>query len=382
MKFEMTDKGASEQLINVTVDTNINDAIKAMPIETYEHMKRYCAYKKKELLAQSEYAIMTVPADIGLRDDVKSDNFEEKYKTSTINAGGVYDPARLAKVYDYMNKMRIGDIFPNPILMIQSKESFSFMLVQVDGARRLMARALMQSATTEVTIVVRRRDIVLLLEPELIQKIKGLHQTKKWFNAYQEIIELRLSGKRSYGGRFPNILDFSLFKGKTVAEFGCSNGMALFEAYYRGAAKVIGFEFVPENVEIINLMATRFGIPVEAHRIDFNDPDWLSQVKSILPEWDYSVFLSTYRTLELKDRDGLVRGMWEGSKIGMIFEGHQQAVDTDKFYRNVFSTKAALTDYDIKRLPQGVIERPYDAGYRPKYLLTKRNKQNIAFCGG
>lgn len=366
MKLCMTRKGASEQLISLSVEISINDAIIAISSEVYEHLKRYCDYKKETLLARSEYALMTITATIRLRSGVNNTNFEEQYKIATIATGRTYDPQRLEKVHNYKMQMDNGDIFPVPILMFKAGQ-----LIQVDGARRLMARALMQADTTKVIVVVRRRDIISLLEPEFIQKIKTLHKTKKWFNDYQEIIELGLSGKRSYNGRFPNILDFSLFSGQTVVEFACSNGMALFEAYYCGAARVVGFEFVQQNVDIINLMAARFGIPVEAHRIDFNDPDWLDQVHRIIPEWDYSVFLSTYRTLELKDRDGLVRGIWTSSTKGMIFEGHQQAIDTDQFYRDVFSTKASLTNYEVKQLPRGVIEKPYDADYRPKYLLTR-----------
>lgn len=362
----MTNKGASEQLIFLNTDINPDDAIIAISPEIYDHMKRYCDYKKEILLARSEYAMMTVTATIGLQNGINVANFEGHYQAATNAVGRTYDPRRLEKVHNYKTQMENGDIFPAPIMMFKSGQ-----LVQIDGSQRLMAKTLMRVETIEIIIIICRRDIVSLLEPEFVQKIGTLHRTKKWFNNYQEIIELRLPGKRSYNGRFPNILDFSLFEGKTVVEFACSNGMALFEAYYRGASRVIGFEFVPENVQIINLMARRFGIPVEAHRIDFNDPDWLNQVHHIIPEWDYSVFLSTYRTLELKDRDGLVKGIWEGSKEGMIFEGHQQAVDTDQFYREVFSTKAALTNYEVTQLPQGIIERPYDINYRPKYLLVR-----------
>lgn len=366
MKLEMIEKGVSEQLIALDINIDKNDAIRAVSSEVYDHMKRYCDYKKETLLACSEYAMMKVIANIQLRDGIEIINFEDCYQKVTIDAGKTYDPNRIREVYQYRDQMVNGDTFPSPVLMLQANK-----LIQVDGARRLMATALNGPTIIAIIIILRRRDIVSLVESDFIQKIKELHKTKKWFNDYQEIIELELPGKRSYSGRFPNILNFSLFAGKTIVEFACSNGMALFEAYYRGAARVIGFEIVPQNIDIINLMAKRLGIPVEAHQIDFNNPDWLEQVHRIIPEWDYSVYLSTYRTLELKDRDGLLRGIWEGSKEGMIFEGHQQAIDTDQFYRDIFKTKAALTDYEIIQLPRGIIERPYDASYRPKYLLIR-----------
>lgn len=368
MKLEMSSVGASEQLISVSVSVVENDAMTSMPDDVYSHMKRYCKYKQTTLLSQSQYAVINLLADITLRDGITEENFKEQYKASTTRTGRTYDPKRLETILNYKVRMENRDIFPSPIFMLKGDE-----IVQIDGARRLIAKAMMAVDQSPVIVVVRRSDISSILEPEFIEKIRNLHGTKKWFNNYQEIVEIGLAGKRSYNGRFPNILDFSLFKNKTVAEFACSNGMALFEAYYRGAARVIGFEFVHQNVEIINLMAKRLGIPVEAHRIDFNDTDWLDQVLAILPEWDYSVFLSTYRTLELKDRDGLVRGIWEGSMEGMIFEGHQQEVDTVQFYLDVFSMKAKLTNYEVKQLPKGVIEAPYDAGYRPKFLLSRIN---------
>lgn len=366
MKLNMTNEGASEKLISLSVEISTNNAITAIPPEIYSKINQYCDYKHVPLLANSAYAIVRVAATVGMRDGINTDNFEKKYNTATVAVGRTYNPKRLQRVYRYKKAMENGHTFDTPILMFKYGK-----LIQVDGAQRLMAKAFMKDNIIEVIIVILRRDIVSLLEPEFIQQIKLLHKTKKWFNDYQEIIELGLPGKRSYSGRFPDILDFSLFEGKTVAEFACSNGMALFEAYYRGATRVVGFEFVQQNVDIINLIATRFNIPVEAHRIDFNNPDWIDQVKRVLPEWDYSVFLSTYRTLELKDRDGLVRGIWEGSKEGMIFEGHQQAIDTDQFYRDVFSTKAALSNYEVVELPKGIIEQPYDISYRPKYLLKK-----------
>jgi hypothetical protein len=377
MRLDMTNKGASEQLIGVTVDLQSDDAIEAIDHSTYDHMRRFCNYKGIPLLAKSEYAAIWLNATIELRDGINEENFEDKYKESSTVGGGQYDPSRMEKVRNYLAAMVDGDQFPQPVLMFSDGE-----LIQVDGARRLMAMALFgPDAKEQVIIVIKRRDIVKILEPEFVRRVSQLHSTKKWFNNYQEIIELGLAGKRSYSGRFPNVLDFSLFEGKTIAEFACSNGMALFEAYFRGAERVVGFEIVQQNVDIINLMAQRFGIPVEAHRIDMNDTGWLAQVKAILPEWDYSVYLSTYRTLELKDRNGNVRDMWEGSKEGMIFEGHQQAgltlaeydmpVDTDAFYRDVFATKACLADYEVVQLPKGVIERPYDANYRPRYLLKR-----------
>jgi len=95
----------------------------------------------------------------------------------------------------------------------------------------------------------------------------------------------------------------------------------------------------------------------------------MKQVLDILPEWDYSMFLSVYRTKELVDRVGLVQDIWNNTGIGMIFEGHSHPqVDTDAYYRELFEK---LENVKITDLPKGIIERPYDSYFRPKYLLEK-----------
>ena len=373
MKLKMTDNGVSEQLIFLETEVKTDDAMIVISLECNDDMKRYCEFKGKKVLERSEYAMITVQATVRFRNGIEAANFEQKYReTQQRLRDEPLDPQRLQHIFHYRNRMVAKDKFPAPVLLFKANE-----LIQVDGSRRLMAAALGGITTMDIVIVIHRRDIAHLIEPQFIEQIKVLHGISKWFGDYQEIIELGLSGKRSYSGRFPKILDFSLFADKTVVEFACSNGLALFEAYYRGAAKVIGFEFVPQNVEIINLIAKRLGISVEAHRLDFNDTDWLDQVRRIIPEWDYSVFLSTYRTKELRDRDGLVKGIWAGSKEGMIFEGHQEAIDTDQFYRNVFSTKAALTNYKVTPI-KGIVERPRDGNLRPKYLLKRTKSETTS----
>ncbi len=112
MNLEMTKIGASEQLIAISVDTCVNDAITAMPDEVYDHMKRYCDYKKTTLLAQSEYAVMNLVANISLRDGVDESNFANQYEASTVATGRSYDPKRLVKILNYKAQMESGDIFP------------------------------------------------------------------------------------------------------------------------------------------------------------------------------------------------------------------------------------------------------------------------------
>ncbi len=54
------------------------------------------------------------------------------------------------------------------------------------------------------------------------------------------------------------------------------------------------------------------------------------------------------------------------------FEGHGNPVlDSDEVYAKAFSK---LGNCKIMQLPKGIIERPYDNGFRPKYLLKKQIK--------
>lgn len=358
----MTDQGITESLVNLEFDVGPEQTFTNIPKEVHSLSEFNLVIERRKLpnLPRSSYAVMRGKAQIAWKNNFRNFQvFASSYRTMRCESD---TEARLADIREYMN------ILPNefpPIILLKDKNE----LIQVDGARRILAHLLAGHAKINVIIIISRRQIHTVLEQDFKQKIIELHTQEKWFTTYQEIIELGLKGSRSYSGRFPNILDFSILENKTVAEFGCNNGMALFEAYYRGAKHVVGFDFIHENVESINILAQRFGIPVEAHRIDFNDADWLKQVKRVIPEWDYTVFLSVYRTKELVDIDGLMAGMWDNSSEGMIFEGHAHPVlDSDEVYTKAFNK---LNKCKVIQLPRGIIERPYDNGFRLKYLLQK-----------
>jgi len=363
----MTDKGVSESLTSLDLDFLTEDSVVPIDDNTYEAFRQFSHKTNTEVSRQSDYAMINKAAIIGWRREIKSiDDFISAYTKISDEVGrlAVETSDRLKYIKQFAGRIYAGDQFP-PIVLLYAKKQ----LLQIDGARRIMAHLLAEQTDINVIVVVHRRKIHEFLESGFKAKIQRLHVTPKWFNNYQEIIELQMSGKRFYKHRFP-MLDFSVLRGKTVAEFGCSNGMAILEAAYCGAKSVVGFEFVPENVEMINLIGERLGIPIKAHRIDFNDKDFAEQLDNFLPAYDYAVYLSVHRTRELKDRDGIVQIMWARCKEGMIFEGHSHRhVDTDEYYQKVF---AKLDNCTVQHLPQGVIDSPYDNWYRPKYLL-KRN---------
>lgn len=362
----MTDKGVSESLMSLDLDLLTEDSIMPIDDRAYKAFKQFSHQTNTEVGRQSDYAMIYKTAQIGWRTEINSiDDFVSVYNKISDKAGrlAIETSDRIKNIHRYAGRIHAGDLFPPIVLLYAEKQ-----LLQIDGARRIMAHLLAEQTSIDAIIVVHRRKIHELLESEFKAKIQQLHVTPKWFNNYQEIIELQMPGKRCYKHRFP-MLDFSVLRDKTVAEFGCSNGMAILEAAYCGAKSVIGFEFVPENVEMINLIGERLGIPIKAHRIDFNDKDFAEQLYGFLPKYDYAVYLSVHRTKELKDRDGIVQIIWKRCKEGMIFEGHNHRhIDTDEYYQKVF---AKLDNCSVEHLPRGIIDTPYDSWYRPKYLLRK-----------
>lgn len=368
MKLSMTDKGVSESLVSLDLNFLTEDSVVPIDKKTYEAFKQFSHQANTEVGRQSDYAMINKVALIGWRTEICSvDEFISAYSDMSGKSNRLVTETldRLKDIKKYAECINAGDKFPPIILLYTEKQ-----LLQIDGARRIMAHLLAHRIDIDTIVVVHRRKIHELLNSEFKAKIQKLHLIPKWFNNYQEIIELNMSGKRFYKNRFP-MLDFSILRDKTVAEFGCSNGMAILEAAYCGAKRVVGFEHVIENVEMINLIGKRLGLPIEAHCVDFNDEDFAKQIDDIMPEYDYAVYLSVHRTRELKDRDGIVQIMWERCKEGMIFEGHSHRhIDTDEYYQKVF---AKLDNCNIQHLPQGIIDSPYDSWYRPKYLL-KRDK--------
>jgi len=363
MILRMTNSGVSESMVNLEFEIKPDQAISPIVHEpdAYKALGELFKSTPIDRASMSSYAVIAGMAKISWKQPFNT--FEEFDAIYRSKHPGPDTESRIKDIDKYSN------VPPNdfpPIVLFTNGDG----LLQADGARRIMAHLLQGESSIYALVVIPRRKVHKILEPSFKQQIKDLHHSKKWFDAYQEIIELGLKGKRPYNGRFPKTLDFSVLHGKIVAEFGCNNGMAMLEAAYCGAARVVGFDYIQQNVEIINVMAKRLGLPVEGYHADFNDPKFPAMVNEIVPEYDYGVYLSVYRTRELQDCDETLKLIWQRCKEGMFFEGHcDRSIDTDDFYQNVFKK---LGDCSVVKLPKGIIEAPYDGWYRPKYLLRKR----------
>ncbi len=360
MKLHMTENGDSEQVVGLTVNITSGNTILPLSKFAYDGIEYLFSSRGIQRHRQASYCMIMIKAKLEWREPFNEDNFADQYlKLSTIPKTEAYQ--RLQKMLAYKKDMQKGDNFPCPILVKQG----SF-LVQADGARRIIAYKLAGQDSIDITLVLRRSQIADILEPEFVREIQVAHKKNRWFDDYQDIVELCIPGRRKASMRFPCILDLSCCENKTLVDFGCNTGHTLFEAYYNGASRCIGFEYTQGNVDIINRLAKRLNIPVEAHCMDFNDPDFETKALKIIPRWDYSLFLSVYRTKELKDRNRLLQFIWDNATIGMFFEGHSEPkIDTKQYCDKVLQQ---LGCKDITLLGQAI-----DLGVAPRlnYFLKK-----------
>lgn len=336
MKISMTARGDSEQIVGLTADV-VAQAIKPMSRDVYKDMDYFFESKKARRLRQAAYAMAQVTAEIEWRPPFDENNLDARYMKATLLPKSAAQ-SRLSDIHRYVADIARGDVFPLPILFKQGE-----LLIQVDGARRIVSQMLAGRNRIEVIVVIERTQIHTILDKTFIDEVQEIQSSEKWFGDYQDIIELGIKGRRRASARFPDVIDLSCCRDRTVVDFGCNVGHALFEAYFNGAKRCVGFEYTQSNVDLINKIAARLKIPVEAYCIDFNAEDYQKNILSIIPAWDHSLFLSVYRTRELKDRNGLLKFIWNHTGTSMFFEGHSERIDTNEFYAEVFRQLAGAT---------------------------------------
>ncbi|MCK5568071.1 MAG: hypothetical protein KAJ15_00030 [Spirochaetes bacterium] len=173
-----------------------------------------------------------------------------------------------------------------------------------------------------------------------LRKVKRRIRRLKWFPSYQSFSELGIKGRRNEEQRY-RYLDFSLCKGKIVADYGCNLGQASIKASQAGAIKVIGLDSQKDTIEsaleIRDLMEIS---AIDYYVIDFNDKDFDKKIKRLFQDGtpDIAFFLSLYRTRELKGRDSLFQFVIDNTKEKIFFEGHsKRSIDTVEYYSDIFS---------------------------------------------
>lgn len=172
-----------------------------------------------------------------------------------------------------------------------------------------------------------------------LKRLKRKIKRIKWFPSYQSIDELGIRGRRNEYKRY-SFLDFTLCKGKIVADYGCNLGQACIKAAKAGAKRVIGIDSQKDTIEAANDIKDILGLEnVNYCIIDFNEEDFRKQIMDIFQNStpDISFFLSVYRTKELNDRDGLFQFIIDNTKEIIFFEGHsKRSVDTVEYYTDIF----------------------------------------------
>jgi len=179
-----------------------------------------------------------------------------------------------------------------------------------------------------------------MINQKELRKIKRNIRKLKWLSSYQSFSELGIKGRRNDDRRYEH-LDFSLCKGKIVADYGCNIGQTSVKAARAGAEKVIGLDSQADSISIAERISSLLGIETNIYMaIDFNGNDFDRKTRELFTKGtpDVSFFLSVYRTKELKDRDGLFKFIIDNTKEFIFFEGHsKRSVDTVEYYMNLFS---------------------------------------------
>lgn len=107
--------------------------------------------------------------------------------------------------------------------------------------------------------------------------------------AYQAVPELGVKGQRDHRHRLKHMqLDGLNFRGKTVLDVGCNNGVMLREALRRGAKRVVG--------------------------VDFRRVSYWSQVMNMLEYWNYDML-----PLDLPEQAGLIEECTGIAKFDIVF---------------------------------------------------------------
>ena len=269
---------------------------------------------------------------------------------------------RIKKINEYAAEIKNEAKFIPPLYITGKCLNFvagadktnDYELFMIDGARRLAAFSLNHYRNIKILIIFMEDEISSLLTADFINKIKNIRNKIDWFSNYQYLPMLGFEGERTLL-RY-EIMNLSLLRNKTVADFGCNTGQACFKAIQSNAAKVFGFDLVDENIQTAETVKNEFNLDnLILKKIDFNDNDFENKINGIYSEqFDYSFFFSIYRTIELKDRDRLFRFIINKTKTGIFFEGHAHPkIDTLEYYDwlfKVFNLKYDFLGYSENKI--------------------------------
>lgn len=203
---------------------------------------------------------------------------------------------------------------------------------------------------------------------KLEEKIRSIG----WFPNYQSFSDLGIKGLRDSYGRF-GFFNEDDIKGQTVIDYGCNLGQACVMVKKMGAGSVFGCDCQKEVIDIAKEIAIYLDFDIKYGVVDFNDKNFNTNVLKLNNNYyksDIALFLSVYSTLELKDRDGLLKTILDNTERTVYFEGHNK--EREEKYSKIFLQKrfniknfiflGYLKDSDKK-----------DASVRPFFILKHRD---------
>jgi hypothetical protein len=148
--------------------------------------------------------------------------------------------------------------------------------------------------------------------------------------------------------------------GKVVVDIGASIGSLSFECLRRGAEKVFAFEFVPERIEVMNLLAEFLGLSDRfvATRIDLNDHNAFDLIHGVTRKHPNNIVFACSIDLYINDRKTFYSNVAELANETCFFEinSRQPTADivkalTDSGFIYARDLPHSKTDGGIGRIP-------------------------------
>lgn len=251
---------------------------------------------------------------------------------------------RINAIHAYAKKMSKGDTdFGQPlyvtgaVLKQMGANANPNGIYMMDGARRIVANALNHKRYISIQLLILEEEYPLLLGNTTVQILKQKLAALSWFDKYQSIPLVGISGQRTLK-RF-DLIPMDNLRDQIVMDFGCNTGQACLKAIQAGAKEIIGIEGMKDTWEVAIQIKDFVGFKnLNYLNVNFNDPHFDKPIDSFFPDQvDYSFFFSVYRTKELTQRERLFRYIINKTKKGIFFEGHAHSViDTIEYYDWLF----------------------------------------------
>ncbi len=247
-------------------------------------------------------------------------------------------------------------------------------MYMIDGARRLMAAAMRGQRRVRIKLIMIPEEYGVLLGPGIRNRVQSRVKSLSWFGAYQAIEVAGLQGRRSLNRM--NLIDLSLFRNRSVIDFGCNLGQMSIATAIAGASRILGVDGMTDTLEAAGAIKELVGLPTLDYLLtDFNAADFDGVINGAFPgKADYTFFLSVYRTKELTQRERLFDYVLEKTGTACFFEGHADPkIDTDEYYRKLFEDFGVPAEY----LGFG------EPNLRPLYMLdVTRRRRTFQIAAG